>query len=159
MELDDLYTALSTDLIEELGGIAQVIGQITLNATRGEMAVLHALYTSDGPLTPGAIASSAVLSTARVANILRSLEEKGWVERRHSTRDRRSVEVSLTDSGRVEAEARRGESLRSIAVVLRDLGEDDARELVRLVASVRSSVERRTEDNGTSGREEPPTRR
>ena len=76
-DLVPTYDALASELIEELGSIAQAVGQPTLNATRGEMAVLHALYHADGPLTPGALASAGAVSSARVANILRALEEKG----------------------------------------------------------------------------------
>ena len=138
------YDALASELIEELGSIAQAVGQPTLNATRGEMAVLHALYHADGPLTPGALADAGAVSSARVANILRALEEKGWVERHHSARDRRTVETSLTAEGLAEAERRRSEGQRCVADVLAELGEADARELVSLIGAVGEIVSRRS---------------
>ena len=142
MEHSDLYLGLSEELAGEIGKIAQLVGQATLNSTRGETAVLVALHRANGPLTPGELASKGMVTSARIANILRALEEKGWAERRHSTQDRRTVEVSLTEAGRDEALRRHDGALRRVAVVLSDLGERDARELVRLIGSTRGSVER-----------------
>ena len=143
MASDTHYRELAEALIEELGAVARAVGQPTLNATRGEMAVLHALYRADGPLTPGVLASAGAMSSARVANILRALEEKGWVERHHGAQDRRIVETSLTAEGLREAERRRTEGLRCLADILADRGEPDARELGRLVGAVGEVVARR----------------
>ena len=143
MASDIRYRELAELLIEKLGGIAQTVGQPVFNATRGETAVLHTLYHAHGPLTPGALADAADITSARVANILRALEEKGWVERRHSAHDRRSVETSLTTAGAAEAERRREEGLDCLADILADLGEADSRELVRLAGAVNEAVAHR----------------
>ena len=44
-----------------------------------------------------------------LANILRALEGKGWVEREHSKTDRRRVHVTVTDKGRQDLEIKRRE--------------------------------------------------
>ena len=67
-------------------------------ALGGEMAVMRALMLAGGSLTPSELANRAWVSSARIANILRTLEAKGWVEREHSKTDRRRVHVTVTDS-------------------------------------------------------------
>ena len=82
MSHSDLYLGLSEELIGELGGIAQAVEQSALNATRGEAAVLNALYRAEGPLTPGELSRDGALSSARTANIQKRRRDPG-AARRH----------------------------------------------------------------------------
>jgi DNA-binding MarR family transcriptional regulator len=51
------------------------------------------------PLFMGDAADATDSSTASVTGLIDRLEEKGFVERRRSRADRRSIEVALTDLG------------------------------------------------------------
>lgn len=133
METDGLYEELAHELISGLTHIGRRVTPVVLNSTRGETALLMTLFRKEVALSPGELADASHVSSARVANILRSLEEKGLVTRSHSDSDRRRVEVSLTDAGRADAEARHARRQASVAEYLSALGEDDARELVRIV--------------------------
>ncbi len=77
----------------------QRISRFADKALGGEMAVMRALMLAGGSLTPSELANRAWVSSARIANILRALEAKGWVEREHSKTDRRRVHVTVTDKG------------------------------------------------------------
>ena len=70
--------------------------------TQGEFDVLSALRRSgsaDG-LTPGQLASSVLVSSGGMTKRLAALEAAGWISRRRSARDGRSVRVVLTPPGR-----------------------------------------------------------
>jgi DNA-binding MarR family transcriptional regulator len=70
--------------------------------TQGEFDVLSALRRSgsaDG-LTPGQLAAGVLVSTGGMTKRLAALEAAGWISRRRSARDGRSVRVVLTPSGR-----------------------------------------------------------
>lgn len=67
-------------------------------------------YSPAGSLTPSELADRALASSARIANILRALEAKGWVEREHSKTDRRRVHVIVTDKGFQDLETNAGNS-------------------------------------------------
>lgn len=70
---------------------------------------------------------------ARVSQTLKSLEEKGLIVRRRGEGDSRSVTISLTNAGHeFEKEGRRLHDERFMHM-LEFLGEDDAREFVRIV--------------------------
>lgn len=126
------FNELTRELMHAMGQVNRRLTPMMRNATRGEMAVGFALHSANANLTPGEIAEKARLSTARTANVLAALEKKGWVVREHSTSDRRMVEVTMTDAGRVEFERRHQEGMRVIAAFLAKLGEEDARELLRI---------------------------
>lgn len=135
------FESLAHELVVELMRIERRITARERNSIHGEMGVMWALYQAEEPLTPGELAEATRLTSARVANILRALEEKGWVVRRHSSADRRRVEVSLTPEGRRVHDGRRQERDRRLAAFLRELGADDAAQLVRIVRKARALVE------------------
>ena len=96
MEGTDFH-ALGRQLFTEFGSLHQRVSRFTDQALSGEMAVMRALMLAGGSLTPGELADRAWVSSARIANILRALEAKGWIEREHSKTDRRRVHVTVTD--------------------------------------------------------------
>lgn len=70
--------------------------------TQGEFDVLSALLrngSADG-MTPGALAAAVLVSSGGMTKRLAALEAGGWITRRRSPRDRRSVRVALTPTGR-----------------------------------------------------------
>jgi DNA-binding MarR family transcriptional regulator len=106
--------------------------------TQGEFDVLSALRRSgsDDGLTPSALAAGVLVSSGGMTKRLTALERGGWISRRRSPRDGRSVRVALTPSGRerldsllpayFQAEA---EALDGLAAAERDRLADLLREL------------------------------
>ena len=78
-----------------------------LGLTQGEFDVLSALRRSGsaGGLTPGQLAAGVLVSSGGMTKRLAALEEAGWISRRRSARDGRSVRVALTTSGRRRLDA------------------------------------------------------
>ena len=75
--------------------------------------------------------------------VLRALEERGLVTRTASAKDKRRVVVTITDAGRVAADKIRDEGVEMVADFLRELGEEDARDLVRVINRVAEVMEAR----------------
>lgn len=65
-----------------------------------ETDVLFTLRRAPGPLTPGALIRSAMVTSGAITNRIDRLEARGLVERVRDTEDRRSVRVGLTEQGR-----------------------------------------------------------
>lgn len=63
--------------------------------------VLFVLWIA-GPQEPRRVAELTGMSRAAVSALVKTLERDGFVNRRHLEHDRRMVELSLTESGRVE---------------------------------------------------------
>ena len=68
--------------------------------SRPEFDLLGALRRTGHELTPGELARETFSSGAAVTKRLKQLTERGLVERRGDTRDRRVAHVRLTDAGR-----------------------------------------------------------
>lgn len=102
-------------------------------------------YSPAGSLTPSELADRALASSARIANILRALEAKGWVEREHSKTDRRRVHVIVTDKGFQDLEIKRREFEDRTAAFLEQLGETDTQEMVRLLRRANEIIDRNQE--------------
>ncbi len=149
METNDVPTdeqrALVRELLSELFHFSHGIKPDMRNAARGEMAVImmlhHAAEEGEPPLTPSDIAERSHLTSARIANVLRSLEEKGWVAREHASDDRRRVTVTLTEAGDAERARRRLAFEESAAAFVARLGEDDARDAVRILKHCNQLIE------------------
>ena len=121
----------------------QRISRFADKALGGEMAVMRALMLAGGSLTPSELADRAWVSNARIANILRALEAKGWVE--HSKTDRRRVHVTVTDKGFHDLEIKRREFEDRTAAFLEQFGETDTQEMVRLLRRANEIIDRNQE--------------
>ncbi|WP_329118291.1 MarR family winged helix-turn-helix transcriptional regulator [Streptomyces sp. NBC_01465] len=67
---------------------------------RPEFDTLHKLAGRGGKAAPSDLAADLDLAPASVTGRLDALERRGFVRRTPSTKDRRRVDVELTDSGR-----------------------------------------------------------
>ena len=104
--------------------------------TRGEinaLMMLSMMEARDEIVRPGMLAACSHATPGAVSQTLKSLEEKGLIVRRRGEGDSRSVTISLTNAGHeFEKEGRRLHDERFMHM-LEFLGEDDAREFVRIV--------------------------
>lgn len=114
------------------------------DSMHGEAFALAYISQHGGTIIPSDISNEMLVSSARVAVILNSLEGKGLVTRQIDPEDRRRVLVGLTQKGQKLAEKRRQSIFDYTVRVLKALGEDDAQELVRLIgklADLRPEIE------------------
>lgn len=142
---DTDFRELGRQLFTEFGSMHQRISRFTDQALSGEMAVMRALMLAGGSLTPSELADRAWVSSARIANILRALEAKGWIVREHSTTDCRRVHVTVTDKGRQGVETKRRELEDRTAAFLEQLGEADTQEMVRLLRRANQIIDHNQE--------------
>lgn len=103
------------------------------DATRGAPIALATLAQEGGSATPGRLCALSGLSKGRISNIVRSLEEKGYVTKSPSPSDARSVVVELTAKGRAFTDAHEHALCAHAAALLRQLGPRDAQDAVRIL--------------------------
>jgi DNA-binding MarR family transcriptional regulator len=99
---------------------------------QGEIFVLQYLYKQGDHVLPGEISSVMNISSARTAAALNSMEQKGLVTREINTHDRRQILVSITQQGKDLAHKHHREVIDNTAMMLSLLGEDDAKEYIRI---------------------------
>ncbi|WP_078993129.1 MarR family winged helix-turn-helix transcriptional regulator [Streptomyces sp. MMG1121] len=113
--------------------------------SRPEFDLLGALRRTGHELTPGELARETFSSGAAVTKRLKQLTERGLVERRGDTRDRRVTHVRLTDAGRDLVDGILPEQLAYEAAVLAVLAPAGQGELAGLLGELLSRLEGRME--------------
>lgn len=93
---------------------------------------------------PGAVAAAMHITPSALSQILKSLEEKGLIERHRTSGDFRAIALVLTPAG--EAVAAEAERLRSMHLndLLAYLGQEDVEHLVRTLGKVLAFHEERS---------------
>lgn len=99
---------------------------------KGEAFALHYLSAHDNQAYPKQLSKGMTVSTARVAVILRKLEQQGLITRTTDAYDSRQIIVRLTEKGMEKVEKDRREMLETVVKMLEMLGPDDAQAFIRI---------------------------
>ena len=99
---------------------------------RGELFVLNYLKEHDGVVHPKELSEKLAVSTARIARLLKHMEEQGLIVRFADANDSRQVVVQITEQGAAEIDHVRKKVLEYTARMLENLGADDAKEYIRI---------------------------
>lgn len=126
------------DLAKELlgiqgGGARQFVVLCAQRYVQGQALVLLELDRGHKARTPGELAETLNLTSGRIANILKSLQRGGYVRREKDAADGRRVHVMLTEQGKAKAQDLYNGQVEICGKMLCGLGEQDAREFVRIL--------------------------
>lgn len=132
------YDALALKMLEYIRKMWKVKPQRQLNKSmQGENYLLDfLLQRKDSTVFPSEISKELGTSTARTAAALNNLEKKGLVERTINKDDRRQINVTLTSEGKDIAETNRLVDIEVVADILERLGEEDAKDFVRILKKI-----------------------
>jgi DNA-binding MarR family transcriptional regulator len=127
------YNELAKELLRNMQSVRRAKHQRYVEeGVRGEAFVLNCIKECKDGIVPGNISDIAGLSSARVAAVLNTLENKEMITREIDSGDRRRIIVRLTQKGTEHAEEQEKGYIEALGNVLMSLGEDDAKEYVRL---------------------------
>jgi len=127
------YEKLALELFNKMHSLRKAKPQKNIDgALQGEAFALHFIALQGGAVLPGAIKREMNVSSARVAQALNNLEEKGWITRKIDKSDRRKILIEITEEGRSAAEKNDKAIIGLTAKMLCMLGERDAKEYVRI---------------------------
>ena len=106
---------------------------------------IHFLYSKDlstalfwlsrleSPVSAGELAARLGITSGRIANILSSLDRKKYIERHRSSRDRRQINVALTDAGADHIRSIYKSAKENHISLLKKMGDENANEFIRLM--------------------------
>lgn len=131
-------------IAEELLSISAEYLQISANKkldafAKGEPFVLRYLCKHGETVYPKDLSKSMHVSSARIAAILNQMESKGWIVRSTDKNDTRQVNVTITEAGIALIKKEQNEIIESVARVLDKIGEEDAKELLRIQRKILKS--------------------
>jgi DNA-binding MarR family transcriptional regulator len=108
-----------------------------LNITPVQALILGFLNDED-QITSGELGKKTDLDSATLTGILDRLEGAGLIERKGNPKDRRAIQIHLTEKGRETG----GDVVRTIKAAnvdfLKGLSESEKQELMRLIGKIRS---------------------
>lgn len=127
------YEALADELLHIRADLLRVPAQQKLsNMLRGELFVLNYLHDHDTIVHPKELSENLSVSTARIASLLKHMEEKNLIVRAPDSSDSRQIIVRLTEDGKKAIQTYREDVLAYLTRTLESLGPDDAREYIRI---------------------------
>ncbi|MGY3725579.1 DNA-binding transcriptional regulator, MarR family [Granulicatella balaenopterae] len=85
-------------------------------------AVIRCLMKHDGKATSGQISEEMNVSTARVAALLKKMEQRGWLVREKDATDKRITLVKLTSEGMAIGVTMRKNIRQQIATLIDEIG-------------------------------------
>ena len=103
---------------------------------KGENLMLAILMKMGGKATPGELIKYTECTAARLTAIAKSLESKGFVKRIQNSEDKRSTIIEMTSEGIARFMLLQKEAIENILSLIEKLGENDAKEFIRLVQRV-----------------------
>lgn len=130
----DTYVNLAEELMEIFDRRKHGMPHEEISAAmRGEMAVLRLLAMENRALTAGEISRMLHMTTSRIAAVLGALDKKALIVRSTDAQDKRRVQVTLTQKGLAICQRKKQAALKNISHALSQLGEQDAKDFVRLM--------------------------
>lgn len=103
------------------------------HSTRGEEAALFWLSKLESPVSAGELAEKLGITSGRIANILSSLDRKKYIERHRSSRDRRQINVALTEAGAAHIRTVYENAKENHISLLEKMGDENANDFIRLM--------------------------
>ena len=137
--MKELYEHLADEFLATQMELLQVpLRRQMVKLNRGEQFVLHYLFTHKRVAHPGEISRSMAVSTARIAALLGTMEQKGLVTRSVDPTDNRQIIVTLLPSGIQAIESIRNKVRKTLVDILQQLGPEDAQEYLRIQRKILS---------------------
>ena len=99
--------------------------------TTSQLGILEALLHL-GPMCQGELASKQLRSCASMTSVVEGLEKRGWLVRKRTEEDKRSVRVALTSKGRKLIEEIFPGHVRAVTKLFGGLTETEQEDLRRL---------------------------
>ncbi len=127
------YEDAANKLIKYSKALAKGSMSSAYGLSMGESPVLAYICRSEEALSPSELAKRLGYSRSRMTRILDALAAKGFIVREHDENDGRRIIVRATEEGRAHSSESRAEGVGNLADSLAVLGEDDTRDLIRVL--------------------------
>lgn len=112
------------------------------NFSRGEVGVLSYLVFDKSEASAGELSEKLNVSTARIASILNSLENKEYITRKIDDFDKRKTLVVITEKGKNLAISTKKEITNMLFKIIDEVGYDDIKEYIRILKKIRNVIDK-----------------
>lgn|SRR5574344_474809 len=110
---------------------------------KGERAVMLLLWHNKGfSACAGEIATQLQISTARIAVVLKNLEQKQYIKKFVFKEDRRKIIVELTDLGLTKISTEHADMKQKTSNFFKYLGEDGTKQFINIIIKAKDYLEK-----------------
>lgn len=106
----------------------------------GVGAVLRILKESPSPVSARKISEIMCVSEARVAVLLRKMQDRGYISKEKDSNDARIVPVRLTQKGDLQAESLHDVLCHNIATVIDSMGFEKIEQYIKLTEEINNTI-------------------
>lgn len=132
------YEQFAEIIFNKLKNNTQIsLDEMLSNFNKGEIGVLSYLAFDENKVTSGTLSEKLNVTTPRMASILNSLENKGYIKRICDETDRRKSLVTITQKGNELAQNVKNKLLKKIILVIKEVDQKDVREYIRISAKIK----------------------
>lgn len=132
------YEQFAEMIFNELRNNTQIsLDEMLSNFNKGEIGVLSYLAFDENKVTSGTLSEKLNVTTPRMASILNSLENKGYIKRFCDETDRRKSLVTITQKGNELAQNVKNKLLKKIILVIKEVDQKDVREYIRISTKIK----------------------
>jgi DNA-binding MarR family transcriptional regulator len=111
-------------------------GRSCMAASRGELCLLMHLKRQSDLVLPSELSEVMSVSTARIARLLNTLEDRGLIQRSMDLSDRRKIVVNLTEAGERYLKEVYKRTHRRASAVIDALGEEETETFIRIAEKI-----------------------
>jgi len=159
--LDPAHARLVDEVIEEMTAWSPAERIRTFRSwMRGSLSLIHlhvlTVLEADGPQPMSRLAEALDVSVASATGIVDRMEERGLVERRPSTVDRRVVEVHRTEAGVAVFQGLREERRARLRALIGTLSAAELRALLTGLRALHRARSERTDAGAAHARPTDP---
>lgn len=110
--------------------------------SRGEVGILSFLAFDKDEVLAGELSEKLGVSTARIASILNSLENKEYIIRREDDFDKRKTVVAITEKGSKSVASTKKEIINKIIKVIKEIGYDEIKKYIEITLKIRNVLDK-----------------
>lgn len=132
------YSEFANSLFDELRHSSNTLNDTLLDFSKGEVGVLGYLAFENNNVTSGHLSEKLNVSTARIASILNSLENKKYIKRKIDKNDKRKTLVVITKSGIELASRTKEDVINKIIMVINEIGYEDIKKYFELILKIKN---------------------
>lgn len=107
---------------------------------KGEFGLLNYIYFETKEVSAGMLSEKLKVSTARIASILNSLEEKKLIKRKIGTDDKRKVVVEITTEGKEIIKKYQEEVVNKVSYIISRIGQEKAKQYFDIMLEINSII-------------------
>lgn len=128
--MEKLYTSIPRFFYSELE-----------TTQRGFGFVLSYLEQADSEVNAGDLSKKLNVSTARIAALLKKMEQSGLITRRTSPKDARRTVVEITPSGIALVDGMREQTLHRMELLLAQVSKEDLETYIRISRQIKKVMD------------------